>query len=163
MDLTEALAPARAVLERSSASWWKRVLRWTLDWVPVSKKNRPRIVRFGNRISIRPSAAWGRDEKKLRALAWNLVRELEAAVPLIPGDHDFGAIVAHLVAKREADDEVLVEIYDLGPDGLPKGRRRGTRRDIQNIPEGILDALQGTIYPDDKRCKALVVQRIYVD
>lgn len=80
--------------------------------------------------------------------------------PLLPAENHVGLYVAHVIGPNR--EEVHFAVYDLGPDKLNRTQKRGTRRDVVNIPEAILDGLQKVIYPDDRMVSRMLVERVYV-
>jgi len=136
------LASSRLIYER------------VFDWIPASKKNGQRIVRFGKRASIRPSKQWDKDCKRLRA---EFLETLQGELPLVPPGHDVGVSAKFIVGKRKADARILIRFYDMG-----SAPARGTYRDLDNVVQGILDAAQGIIYRDDRRVSLMDLERIRV-
>ena len=116
---------------------------------PDSKKNRGNIVRYGNRFSYRPNPVALAQEERIREF---LTYELWGECPQF-GDRDVRVTIRHYA--REDECEVVVE--DLGP------RRKGfsgRRRDLSNVSEVLLDAMQGPVYENDNQVCELHMARV---
>lgn len=129
-----------------------RRVEFTTD-VPAAKKNRPQMIRPGDRkgprVILIPSKEAIADEKRIKAQ----VRELlgEPGAPVF-GEDDVRVTIRYL-AKAGAI-EVLAE--SIGP--RPRGFT-GRRRDLANIPEALLDALQGVVFKNDNQVADLHIVR----
>lgn len=135
---------------------------FTIPFVPAALKNRPRLGRIRRRgrlvANIRPSKEAEIDKRELRAL---LRREIGGAgirEPML-GDRDVAVSIVHRV--REGLVDVTVE--DRGP--RPKGFT-GRKRDLHNIAELVLDAMQedrrrmyGGLYRNDNQVVELTMRR----
>jgi hypothetical protein len=131
-------------------------------FIPTSKKNRPRrtswIDKEGrSRHGVRPSDRWEQDEQLIRqeALAWFYENRAE----VIPATHWIELTIQGHTYPRAKDDQVVIGVWDLGPDKRPSPSR-GMGRDLVGLLEGIADSLQGIFYPDDKRIKKVTLERI---
>lgn len=149
-----------------SGSYPRLLAKTVLDWVPTAKKNRHRIARYGRpcpvcgerKAGIRASARSEADQEALALVAASL-RGKAPYTP--PTDHALSLRVAYLVSPRAGLDRVLVELWDLGPEGPPSSPllRRGRTRDLDNLVQGIADAFQGVLYANDRQIAELVVCR----
>ena len=126
--------------------------------VPVSSKNSRILTRDGSgRPRSFPSRAARRSMEQIRSAAHQAVDKARKSGdfkddgPLF-GDDEVAVEVTHVVPT----DKVTVKLRSLGP--RIKGKS-GRRRDIQNCPEGVLDALEGIIYKNDNQVGALLVRR----
>lgn len=115
----------------------------TLDGVPPSKKNR---MAYG-KGRVFKQASVIRYEDMLQ------VRAMEAGSPPFGNDD----LDVHIVWNVKYD-KTTITVGSLGPP--PKGKT-GRRRDVQNIPAVVLDALQGIVYDDDKQVRRLTVEKVY--
>lgn len=116
---------------------------------PDSKKNRGQVVRYGQRLGFRPNPVALAQEERLREF---LVYGLVGDCPHF-GDNDVRVTITH----HAREDEVDVLVEDLRP--RPK-KFAGRRRDLANIAEVILDAMQGPVYANDNQVAELVMRRM---
>jgi Holliday junction resolvase RusA-like endonuclease len=125
--------------------------------VPPSAKNQKRagVSRTGRAFQYRPSSVKNATHS-IRAHAMVAARNWHGQEALLPDD-DVEVRIEHVLGAEEADDIVQVRVYALGP--RPKGRT-GRRRDVTNIPELVLDALQGIAYANDNQVTKLTVERV---
>lgn len=119
---------------------------------PDSKKNRGAVIKVKGHYSIMPNPV---AKKQERALRDHLFLELSLGLGTDPhfGDHDVRVEVDYV--PRE--DEVLVRVSDIQP--RPKGFT-GRKRDLANLLEVILDAMQGPVYHNDNQVAEIAMQRI---
>lgn len=130
-------------------------ISFTVPLIAPSKKNRQRIRKRG-RYGARFVAADEQVETAemviaLAALAAvedkHLVRDRS-----LFGDHE----VAATITIDEVGKQMLVEVEDLGP--KPKGRTN-RRRDVHNVADAVMDALQGIVFDDDRQSCRTTCQR----
>jgi len=98
-----------------------------------------------------PSDAVVDQEEKIHALAIGALRDL---VPLVEND-DVAVTIRHLVRTEEV--EVIVE--PAGKPGKVDGKT-GRKRDLANLADTILDALQGAAYSNDRQVARLTMERV---
>lgn len=124
---------------------------------PDSKKNSREILRFGATcprchqkpyVKQRPSRIALAQEERLREY---LTHELWGDVPRF-ADHDVGVVIAH----HARSDLLEVSVEDLGP--RPKGFT-GRKRDLANLLEVLLDAMQGPLYANDNQVTEIEMRR----
>lgn len=115
----------------------------------ASSKNRRRVFARGRRVVSLPSEQAVADVGMLRT----------AAVAVTGGRMPFDSDDAlSLTYAHELDfDEVVVTVQKIGL--LPARGPRGTRRDVHGMAETIADALQGTLYPDDRQIDVVMAVR----
>ncbi len=126
-----------------------RTLRFTIPFVPMSKKNATRIMRGKNGKSYPGKTAEAkRQEQEIGLLALAAMKR--------DGVKSFGrnAVCAEITWDEEAG-KVAVEIIDLGE------VKAHPRQDLSNIPALILDALEGIIYDNDRSVAQLVAARMF--
>ena len=116
---------------------------------PDSKKNRGQVVRYGSRLGFRPNPVALAQEERIREF---LTYELWGDCPHF-GDNDVRVTITH----HAREDEVDVLVEDIRP--RPKGFS-GRRRDLSNIAEVILDAMQGPVMKNDNQVVELVMRRV---
>lgn len=130
----------------------KRYLRFVIP-VPASTKNSRRLIRRGRAITSLPSKKAVVSMAQIRAAALEAADSHDRAEDgTVFGDQDIGVSIKH----RVAEDNVLVEVWALG--ARPKGKT-GRKRDLQNLQEGILDALQSIAYVNDNQIVMLHMTR----
>lgn len=109
-----------------------------IDGIPPSKKNGQRILCRGRRRFVKSSEAAEAFEERLRLLTGR-----------------WRSLGSNYIAARITVDEerqrTLIEIWDLGPS--PKRGRKNTRRDIHNVADAVMDALQGIAFDDDRQSR----------
>lgn len=107
----------------------------------ASSKNRRQLFARGRRVVSLPSKQALADFAMLRA----------AADAVTGGQMPFDAADAlSLSYAHELDvDELVVTVRKIGL--LPAHGKKGTKRDVHGMMETIADALQGTLYPDDRQ------------
>lgn len=115
----------------------------------ASSKNRRRVFVRGRRPVSLPSAQAVLDIGMLRAAAHaatggRMPFDGDDAL-LLDYDHELGL------------DELVVTVMKIGV--LPARGPRGTRRDLHGMIETIADALQGTLYPDDRQIDRIAGRR----
>jgi hypothetical protein len=143
--LTNAGAPTAA---RGSANPTFEPLTLSIPFLPASKKNSQQILRRrSGRRFVRASDQAVADEAAVHLLARS------AAGPGVRfGDRDVAVrMVAYPLKQR-----VEVTVTDAGP--KPKGST-GRRRDLHNLAEVILDALQGVAFENDNQVARLEMER----
>jgi len=115
---------------------------------PDSKKNRGAVIKIAGHYSITPNPVAKEQQRRLRD-------HLFLALGAHPhfGDHDVRVEVDYV--PRE--DEVLVRVSDIRE--RPRGFT-GRKRDLANLLEVILDAMQGPVYHDDNQVAEIAMQRI---
>ncbi len=113
-----------------------------------SKKNSGKVVRYGTRYGYRPNQVALDQEAMIRD-------HLDFVIPEPPhfGDREVAVVIQY--DARADVCEVLVS--DLGP--RPKGFA-GRRRDLANLGEVILDALQGPVIVNDNQVCELRFRRL---
>lgn len=116
---------------------------------PDSKKNRGQVVRYGDRYSYRPNPVALAQEQRIREF---LTHELWGACPHFD-DHDVRVVVGH----HARSDELEVCVEDIRP--RPKGFA-GRRRDLANLLEVVLDAMQGPVYQNDNQVAEIEIRRL---
>lgn len=116
----------------------------------ASSKNRRRLFARGRRVVSLPSAQAVDDVAMIRA----------AALAITGGRMPFDANDAlSLSYTHDLDlDEVVVTVRKIGV--LPARGPKGTKRDLHGMLETIADALQGTIYPDDRQIDSVSAARL---
>jgi hypothetical protein len=116
----------------------------------ASSKNRRRLFARGRRVVSLPSAQAVADAGMIRTAAWALTGGH------MPFDSDDALSLSY---THELDlDEVVVTVRKVGV--LPARGPRGTRRDLHGMFETIADALQGTLYPDDRQIDSVSAARL---
>lgn len=133
--------------------------------VPAAKKNRQQVFRFGKKckacgkrvgLRIMPSKEAREVEDKIRFHVKRVLRERgyddSGQAPFF-GDHDVRCEIDY----RARDGKIEVTFSDAGP--RPKGFT-GRKRDLANIPEALLDALQRVLYVNDNQISELHLRRI---
>lgn len=125
---------------------------------PDSKKNRGRVVAWGKPCPVcrqrphhgfRPSGVALAQEERLRDY---LVGELWGDCPRF-SDHDVRVVVGY----HARGDICEVRVEDLGP------RRKGfsgRKRDLANLLEVLLDAMQGPLYANDNQVAEIEMRRL---
>lgn len=117
---------------------------------PASSKNRRRLFARGRRPVSLPSEQAVQDIGMLRTAAFAVTG---GRMPF-DGDDALSLTYAH-----ELDlDEVVVTVRKIGL--LPARGPRGTKRDLHGMVETIADALQGTLYPDDRQIDSVSAARV---
>lgn len=115
----------------------------------ASSKNRRRLFARGRRVVSLPSAQAVADVGMLRAAA------VAVTNGRMPFDSDDALMLTY---HHELDlDEVVVTVAKLGL--LPARGPKGTKRDVHGMLETIADALQGTLYPDDRQIDVVMAVR----
>lgn len=142
-------------------------LRFTVPTPPAAKNSR-RIFRTGAVCpkcrkptghlgsSMSDEARHAREkiiEEAVDALRRQAPQAFSERRPLLP-DEDVGVTVVHNVKNDTAD----VVIEKRGPKPAGKGPT-GRRRDVTNVPELVLDAVQGIAYHNDNQVADLRVWR----
>ena len=115
----------------------------------ASKKNRGKVMKWGNRYGYRPNEKALQQEKALRE---QLQERLGFGKDPHFGDRDVRVSVTYHARREELD--VVVE--DMGP--RPKGFT-GRKRDLGNLCEALLDAMQGPVIKNDNQVAELRVTR----
>ena len=137
-------------------------VKFPSGFIPTAKKNhqQPKFTRDGAFLGIGPGAKWRQQEPIIKGLIAEYINAYR--IRAIPDGNWFEARVEYHVARVKAgEDQVIWEVWDLGPDERPKSRRaRGLAQDATNIAAGLLDASEGLLYENDKRCKKLTVEII---
>lgn len=122
-----------------------------------SKKNRGQVIGFGRpcracgrkpRYSYRPNPVALQQEERIREFLW---RRFGDDAPHF-GDDD----VRVEITFRPRDDAMDVAVEHVR--SRPKGFS-GRRRDIANLSEALLDALQGPVIANDNQLAELVIRR----
>lgn len=130
------------------------VVRFTIP-VPASSKNSRRVFRHGGRIILAKSAAAVTSQRQVRDAAASALVALGITLPpgsTLFGDDDLDVTIEHLVEQ----DACVVTVQSAGP--RPKGRT-GRKRDLQNLQEAVLDALQGELFDNDNAVVRLTMKR----
>lgn len=123
--------------------------------VPPSLKNGMRLGRrWGSRrVSLRRSGAVNRALREIQQAALNAIDG--APKPdgaSLFGDDDIAVAIHHNVLL----DRLEIEVTSWGP--RPKGKT-GRKRDLQNLQDTVLDALQGILYDNDNQIVILNMRR----
>lgn len=128
--------------------------------VPASTKNSRRILRHGRRTIVAKSAAAMASIRQIKRAAADALHQRGLRPPSdiiegksLLGDDDIAVDITHLVTE----DRVHVVVKSVGQ--RPKGKT-GRKRDLQNLQEGILDALQGILFDNDNQIVELRMRRI---
>lgn len=117
---------------------------------PDSKKNRGQVLRYGDRYGYRPNPVALAQEEAIRAF---LTRELWGECPHF-GEDDVRVVVTH----HARTDELIVRVEHVRP--RPK-KFAGRRRDLSNLLEVPLDAMQGPVYRNDNQvCEIQIVRSL---
>jgi hypothetical protein len=116
---------------------------------PASKKNRGSIIKVNGRPMILPNKQALRDEAEIRGILHARYGGGEA--PRF-ADHD----VEVRVQFEPRLNRCYVTVSPLRP--RPKGFT-GRRRDLANILEALLDALQGPLLANDNQVARIVIER----
>jgi len=135
---------------------------FSIPFVPAALKNRPRLGRIRRRgrmvANIRPSLEAEADKRGLCELLRRDLGRSGVGAPRF-ADHDVAVSIVH--HARAGCVDVMVE--DRGP--RPKGTA-GRKRDLHNIAELILDAMQadedqmfGGLYENDNQVVELTMRR----
>jgi hypothetical protein len=134
-----------------------------LRFLPQAKKNRQRkltiggvkmwvgdkIMRVGGKSIIANSREVVDDAKMIRSIVWLALQQ--SGMPWQEDELE----ATFIVGMRS--NTLRVVVRSLGP--RPKGFT-GRTRDIANIPESVLDALQGIVYANDNQVGLLIVRRL---
>jgi hypothetical protein len=116
----------------------------------ASSKNRRRLFARGRRVVSLPSAQAVDDVGMIRTAAWALTGGR------MPFDSDDALSLTY---THELDlDELVVTVQKIGV--LPARGPKGTKRDLHGMVETIADALQGTLYPDDRQIDSVSGARL---
>lgn len=112
----------------------------TIDGIPPSKKNRQRILRNPRtgRPMVKASKAACAFEQHLGLVAQRLTSL---------GSRYVGVVIT----IDEERERTRIEVYDCGEQ--PKRGRRGTKRDVHNCADAVMDALQGRAFDDDRQAR----------
>lgn len=132
----------------------QQTLTFTIP-VPPSTKNSRRILKHGRRRIVAKSKAAMSAMRSIQDLAiQELHRRALRPPPFNPlfGDDDVAVDITHNVEA----DTVTISVWSAGPRG--KGKT-GRKRDLQNLQEGILDALQGILFENDNQVTELRMRR----
>lgn len=122
-------------------------LTFTVPLIGLSKKNSQQIRSGARGLFVQASegARMAEEAIALCALA-ALPKRLTRHGPAF-GDN----YVAVRLTLDEDAEQTTVEIQDLGPQ--PKTGRRHTRRDVHNVADVFMDALQGIAFRDDRQAR----------
>ena len=139
----------------------KPVLEFVIP-VPASSKNSRILTRDAcGRPRSFPSRAARRSAEQIKSAAQEAIDKAKAAGDFkeseggtLFGDDEVAVEVSHDVPT----DTVKVRLWSLGP--RVKGRS-GRKRDVQNCPEQLLDALQNLAYRNDNQVGMLLVRRAH--
>ena len=82
---------------------------------------------------------------EIRGVILDLLGRRLPAEPAIAWDHEVVVEVCRMVGRRREQDWMLVKVWDLGP----RQSSRGWDVDTSNLPETVLDAMQGLLIHDD--------------
>jgi len=118
---------------------------------PPSLKNNVRIGRGRMRKAGNVRAAM----RLIRQVASRAAIAAETDTVLdVPtfGDDDIGVEMIH----HAKSGELTVRVWSEGP--RPR-RFTGRKRDLQNLQDGVLDALQGVLFANDNQVVSLTMQR----
>jgi hypothetical protein len=128
-------------------------ITFTVPVVALSKKNGQRITRDRDtgRRRVRSSEECEIIEEVIALFA-------ARAVPRGMAQRGGSAFGANYVGVRieldEHAEQMHIEVEDLGPQ--PAKGRRYTRRDIHNLTDSVMDALQGVLFDDDRQARFTV-------
>jgi len=117
---------------------------------PASGKNRRQLVWIGGKPRLIKSKEANRTAKHTRSRAIKAMAKRDA--PVHPTD-DVEVVMRYYVAEERC----TVSVRSLRP--RPKGRT-GRKRDLSNLPDVVLDAIQGFAYANDNQVARLIVERI---
>lgn len=122
---------------------------------PASTKNSRRILKAGNgRMIVAKSSKAVQSIRSIKSAAVQVLQEHGWAGVGTPfGSDDLRVEIEHHVET----ECVMVTVSSLGP--KPTKGRTGRKRDLQNLQEGILDALQGLLYDNDNQVTELIMRR----
>lgn len=129
------------------------MIRFVLNFIPTSTKNSRRLVPGKGKAGPRSikSARACRESRLIK----QAILEALGAVPerAVFGDDDIAVdiIVDHV------NERTMVAVRSAGQ--KPTGAT-GRGRDLQNVQEGILDALQSILYDDDRQVVQLRMARV---
>lgn len=126
----------------------ERSLVLELAFMPKAKKNRPRLVDIGDRTIMATSDASRTDQAAMKRM---LAAAIDEGRVLWPDDDLEATFTLHMRSER-----CSVRVRSIGP--RPKGFT-GRRRDIANVPEAVLDAMQGSVMGNDNQVATLIVRR----
>lgn len=124
---------------------------------PPSLKNGKRLGRqFGStrttmRVSSAVRSAMRLVQQEARAAAIAAETDTVLDEPTF-GDDDIGVEMIH----HAKSGELTVRVWSEGP--RPR-RFTGRKRDLQNLQDGVLDALQGVLFANDNQVVNLTMQR----
>lgn len=118
---------------------------------PATGKNRRQLVYFGSRPAFIKSKEARTTEKQVRARILYAVQG--CALPLFDDDDDVAVTVRHHVQRQLC--EVIVERIGRKPD-VPYWRQR----DVGNLPDVVLDAMQRVAFRNDNQVARLTVERV---
>lgn len=127
-----------------------RKIEFELPRPPRSKKNNKVPRRSGRRIGLRTCIVEQEADIKVEALKACSGNTL----PLWP-EEDISVWVRHDIVTNR----VRVTVEPMGRACTFNGRT-GRGRDIQNLPESILDALQRIVYRDDRQVAHITICRV---
>lgn len=145
------IAPAkRPRKEREGRLVMKDGRAWLfLQFISAAKKNRQRVFsRPGLPPIVSPSDEARGDDKAIRRFC---IEALGEGRILWPDDELECRMTVHMRSKR-----VTCMVRSIGP--RPKGFT-GRTRDVSNLPELILDAMQGSVFGNDNQVGRLTVVR----
>lgn len=118
--------------------------------VPIRRNGVPLFDRYGKpmvRSSILPSYTSRKQQEAIRA---HLEHELGDRCYF--DDHTVGVKLVH----HARSDLIEVSVEDLGPRRRPFS---GRKRDLQNLLEVVLDAMQGPVYRNDNQVARIEMER----
>jgi len=126
------------------------IVELDLGFLPASKKNRTKIIKFGNRYSLAAGAGIKEQEALIRLIAAEALKHRQP----FEDDDEIEMSVVWLVNH----DRVKVSIQATGK--RPKKGRYG-RADATNLIAIIADALQGVLYHNDRQVAKATIEKDY--
>lgn len=131
------------------------IFRFTIP-VPVSSKNRQRVMRRGRRAWIAKGAQAEAQHTTIKRAALAALAEWGPRPDLTSlfGDDNLEMQIEHDVEL----DLLHVTVRSLGPRPGSKVKT-GRKRDLQNLQDAVCDALQGVVYDNDNQIDLLTMKR----
>lgn len=120
---------------------------------PCTGKNSRRLVRFGDRPALIKSKDALATEQQVRAAIVHACRGFAKPGASMFGKDEVRVTMRHHVERELC--EVIVESAGQRPDV-----KYWRSRDVQNLPDVVLDAMQGVAYDNDNQVAHLSVERV---
>jgi len=123
----------------------------TLDFIPHSLKNSQAIRRSRKtgKPFVSKSDRARRDLERIRNEAWLAARVTHARTLFEDANVEVDIVV------QENPPRTHITVCRTGP--RPKGRA-DRKRDIHNVPDCVMDALQGVIFDDDRQARRVTAR-----